>query len=98
MKTMFRGASRFATPLKLSAVAVAAILAACSSSDSPPPELSATIRTTSYGVPHVVADNFKSAGFGYGYVFAQQNICLYAEELVTLRGEHAQYFGKSILL
>ena len=93
MKTMFRGASRFATPLKLSAVAVAAILAACSSSDSPPPELSATIRTTSYGVPHVVADNFKSAGFGYGYVFAQQNICLYAEELVTLRGERAQYFG-----
>ena len=93
MKTMFRGAARFATPLKLSAVAVAAILAACSSSDSPPPELSATIRTTSYGVPHVVADNFKSAGFGYGYVFAQQNICLYAEELVTLRGERAQYFG-----
>ena len=56
MKTMIRGATRFATPLKLSAVAVAAILAACSSSDSPPPELSATIRTTSYGVPHVVAD------------------------------------------
>ena len=93
MKTMIRGAARFATPLKLSAVAVAAILAACSSSDSPPPELSATIRTTSYGVPHIVADNFKSAGFGYGYVFAQQNICLYAEELVTLRGERAQYFG-----
>mgnify|MGYP003617617789 FL=1 len=93
MKTMFRGASRFATPLKLSAVAVAAILAACSSSDDPVPEYSATIRTTSYGVPHIVADNFKSAGFGYGYVFAQQNICLYAEELVTLRGERAQYFG-----
>ena len=74
-------------------MAVAAILAACSSSDDPVPEYSATIRTTSYGVPHIVADNFKSAGFGYGYVFAQQNICLYAEELVTLRGERAQYFG-----
>jgi len=44
-------------------------------------------------VPHVVADNFKGAGFGYGYAFAQQNVCLYAEELVTLRGERAQYFG-----
>jgi acyl-homoserine-lactone acylase len=59
----------------------------------PAPEYSATIRTTSYGVPHVVADNFKGAGFGYGYAFAQQNVCLYAEELVTLRGERAQYFG-----
>jgi hypothetical protein len=44
-------------------------------------------------VPHVLADNFKGAGFGYGYAFAQQNVCLYAEELVTLRGERAQYFG-----
>lgn len=93
MKTKFPCATPFATPLKLSAVAVAAILAACSSGDDPAPEYAATIRTTSYGVPHIVADNFKGAGFGYGYAFAQQNICLYAEELVTLRGERAQYFG-----
>ncbi|HOS87420.1 MAG TPA: penicillin acylase family protein [Burkholderiaceae bacterium] len=94
MKPVFRRGDRFATPLKLSAVAVAAILAACSSSDNTiTPEYAATIRTTSYGVPHVLADNFKGAGFGYGYAFAQQNFCLYAEELVTLRGERAQYFG-----
>ena len=86
MKPVFRRGDRFATPLKLSAVAVAAILAACSSSDNTiTPEYAATIRTTSYGVPHVLADNFKGAGFGYGYAFAQQNFCLYAEELVTLR-------------
>ncbi len=83
-------------PLKLTAIAVAVILAGCSNNDDPAPpaaEYAATIRTTSYGVPHVLADNFKGAGFGYGYAFAQQNICLYAEELVTLRGERAQYFG-----
>ena len=40
-------------------------------------------------MPHVVADNFKGAGYGYGYAFAQENICLYAEELVTLHGERA---------
>lgn len=93
MKTKFPRATPFTTPLKLSAVAVAAILVACSSGDDPVPEYAATIRTTSYGVPHIVADNFKGAGFGYGYAFAQQNICLYAQELVTLRGERAQYFG-----
>ena len=93
MKPMLRGAERRAAPLKLSAIALAAVLAGCSSSDDPAPEFAATIRTTSYGVPHIVADSFKGAGFGYGYAFAQQNICLYAEELVTLRGERAQYFG-----
>ncbi len=92
----------FARPRGLTAVSVAVLLAACSSSNDPeppppppPPEFAATIRTTSFGVPHVLADNFKGAGYGYGHAFAQQNICLYAEELVTLRGERAQYFGAS---
>ena len=81
-----------------------ALLAACgSSSDDPPAPPAATpitgtnfvasIRYTSYGVPHVKADNFKGAGYGYGYAFAKENICLYAEELVTLHGERAKYFG-----
>ena len=72
--------------------AAVATLAACSGG-SDGPTYAATIRTTSYGVPHVVADNFKGAGYGYGYAFAQENICLYAEELVTLHGERAKYFG-----
>ena len=58
-----------------------------------PTDYAAVIRTTSYGVPHVVAETFKGAGYGYGYVFAQSNICLFAEELVTLHGERAKYFG-----
>jgi acyl-homoserine-lactone acylase len=85
-------------PFKLATIATAIVLAGCSGSDdapTPPPvkEFAATIRTTSFGVPHIVAENFKGAGFGYGYAFAQQNFCLYAEELVTLRGERAQHFG-----
>ena len=66
----------------------AALLAGCL-----PSEYSAAIRTTSFGVPHVVADSFTGAGYGYGYAFAQNNICLFAEELVTLHGERAKYFG-----
>ncbi|MBV8632848.1 MAG: penicillin acylase family protein, partial [Burkholderiaceae bacterium] len=53
----------------------------------------ATIRYTSYGVPHVLASNFKGAGYGYGYAFAKDNICLFANELVTLHGERSRYFG-----
>lgn len=96
MKPVPQPTLAYTNPLKLTAIAAAVLLAACSNNDEPAPpaaEYSATIRTTSYGVPHIVADDFKGAGFGYGYAFAQQNVCLYAEELVTLRGERAQYFG-----
>ena len=94
MKSTPHRAVPSATVLKLSALAVAVVLAGCGSDDDDPvPDFAATIRTTAYGVPHVLADNFKGAGYGYGYAFAQQNVCLYAEELVTLRGERAQYFG-----
>ena len=55
--------------------------------------LAASIRYTSNGVPHIKAATFKGAGYGYGYAFAKENLCLYAEELVTLRGERAQFFG-----
>ncbi|APW39271.1 hypothetical protein RD110_20335 [Rhodoferax koreense] len=55
--------------------------------------LAASIRYTTGGVPHIKADSFAGAGYGYGYAFAKENLCLYAEELVTLRGERAQYFG-----
>jgi acyl-homoserine-lactone acylase len=93
MKPMTHRAAPWASAFKLSALAVAVVLAGCGSDDDPVPDFAATIRTTAYGVPHVLADNFKGAGYGYGYAFAQQNVCLYAEELVTLRGERAQYFG-----
>jgi acyl-homoserine-lactone acylase len=77
--------------------AATVILAGCGGdSDSPPQKaFSASIRTTSFGVPHILADNFKGAGYGYGYAFAQENICLYAEELVTRHGERAKYFGEA---
>jgi acyl-homoserine-lactone acylase len=95
-----RSHAHLAGRLRIAFAVSAAVLVGCGGGDttSAPPsskEFSATIRTTSYGLPHVLADNFKGAGYGYGYAFAQQNFCLYAEELVTLRGERAQYFGTS---
>jgi len=37
--------------------------------------LKANIRRTTYGVPHIQADNLESLGFGSGYAQAQDNLC-----------------------
>ncbi|HTU15468.1 MAG TPA: penicillin acylase family protein [Solirubrobacterales bacterium] len=53
----------------------------------------ATIRTTEYGIPRIVADNYKGLGFGYGYALAKENICSMADIYTTQRGERSKYFG-----
>lgn len=82
------------------AIGASLVVAACGGDDDADgggarPSLSATIRYTSYGVPHVQADSFLGAGYGYGYAFAKDNVCLFAEELVTLRGERSKFFGEA---
>ena len=39
----------------------------------------AKIRRTEYGIPHILANDWQSLGFGTGYAFAQDNICTIAE-------------------
>ncbi len=53
----------------------------------------ATVRRTSQGVPHVKADDFGGLGYGYGYVFAEDNLCILLEEIMTARGERAKFLG-----
>ncbi|TSC25151.1 acylase [Corallococcus sp. Z5C101001] len=55
--------------------------------------LSATVRRTAHGIPHVLADDFAGLGYGYGYAFAQDNLCELADVLVTVNAERARYFG-----
>jgi acyl-homoserine-lactone acylase len=52
----------------------------------------AQIRRTEYGIPHILARDYGSLGFGYGYAFAEDNVCVMADRVVTLRGERSQYF------
>jgi len=52
-----------------------------------------TIRTTEYGIPRIVADDWRGLGFGYGYALAKENICSMAEIYTTVRGERSRYFG-----
>ena len=51
----------------------------------------AVIRRTEYGIPHILAHDYGS--LGYGYAFAQDNLCVMADMVVTLRGERSRFFG-----
>ncbi len=53
----------------------------------------AEIRRTGFGVPHIVAANERGLGYGIGYAYAQDNLCLLANEVVTVNGERSRYFG-----
>ena len=58
-----------------------------------PGGLQATIRSTSHGIPHIVASDFPGLGFGYGYAAAKENICVLADMYVTVNGERSRWFG-----
>src|SRR5690554_3810342 len=60
---------------------------------APSGELSADVTWTNYGVPYVKADNMESLGFGVGFAFAQDNLCILADQVVKFNSQRAKYFG-----
>ncbi|MDQ3742011.1 MAG: penicillin acylase family protein, partial [Actinomycetota bacterium] len=56
-------------------------------------EYDATIQRTDHGIPHITAKDYASLGYGYGYAFAEDNLCVMADQYVTVRGERSRYFG-----
>ncbi|HEX8611017.1 MAG TPA: acylase [Telluria sp.] len=83
--------------LRASSAALLLALTACSHDDKPAapdaPKYAAEIRRTAYGIPHIKADDDGGLGYGIGYAYAQDNVCLLAERIVTANGERAKYFG-----
>ncbi|MFD7001034.1 penicillin acylase family protein [Streptomyces mirabilis] len=55
--------------------------------------LSAVIRYTEYGIPHIVAKDYANLGFGDGWAQAADQVCTLADGFVTVRGERSRYFG-----
>ncbi|PKV83978.1 acyl-homoserine-lactone acylase [Streptomyces sp. TLI_146] len=55
--------------------------------------LSAVIRYTEYGIPHILAEDYTDLGFGTGYAQAADQVCTLADGFVTLRGERSKWFG-----
>lgn len=55
--------------------------------------LSATVRYTEFGIPHIVAKDYANLGFGTGWAQAADQVCTLADGFVTVRGERSKFFG-----
>ncbi|MFD4139405.1 penicillin acylase family protein [Streptomyces sp. NPDC058572] len=55
--------------------------------------LSAVIRYTEYGIPHIVGKDYANLGFGTGWAQAADQVCVLADGFVTVRGERSRFFG-----
>ena len=81
---------RFASrPLSIVA---AAMLVGCATTPQPGAR-SVQIDRTSYGIAHVTASDYEGIGYGVAYAYAQDNLCLTAEHLLTLRGDRTRFLG-----
>ena len=91
-----------ATALAVPALAVTALapaassaLAASAPAGSGQHRLYAVISRTTGGMPHILARNWTSLGYGYGFAFAQDNLCTMANDYVTVQAQRSEYFGPS---
>ncbi len=57
------------------------------------PTYQASVVRTSYGIPHVTANDWGSLGYGYGYAFAQDNFCVLMKEILYASGQSAEFLG-----
>lgn len=85
--------AKFAHGLLVLFASTAAFFSAAVASANPTYE--AEIRRTSYGIPHIKADDWSSLGYGYGFAYAADNFCVLMREVVAANGEQALYFGSS---
>ena len=64
--------------------------------DPPPPETvyTAEIRRTEYGIPHIMADDWGSLGYGYGYAYGQDRFCVAMAAIVFATSRSAELLGE----
>ncbi|MDJ1132768.1 penicillin acylase family protein [Streptomyces iconiensis] len=55
--------------------------------------MSAVIRYTENGIPHIAAKDYPGLGFGNGWAQAADQICVLADGFTTVRGERSRHFG-----
>ena len=53
----------------------------------------AVIQRTEHGIPHVIANDYESLGFGHGFATAETSICMLADTLLTARGKRSRWLG-----
>jgi acyl-homoserine-lactone acylase len=79
--------------------AVAAVLVTTAVTALPSPASAATttykatIKRTSYGVPHISANDIGSAAFGQGWAYAEDRFCDLMDQVIKVRSQRSKYFG-----
>ena len=53
----------------------------------------ASIRWTSWGIPHIEAQDMPSAAYAQAFAFARDGGCILADQIVKVRSERARFFG-----
>jgi acyl-homoserine-lactone acylase len=53
------------------------------------------VRRTAYGIPHIWATTYEGMGEGYGYAFAQDDLCTIANDYITVDAQRSRFFGPS---
>lgn len=81
------------------------VLSACSEPTESPPlatdaeqpgyQYDTEIRWTSYGIPHVKADDWGSLGYGFAYATARDAICTIARDVLMVNGDLSRNFGEA---
>jgi len=72
------------------------LLSACASVpelDTAAASFKTQIRWTSYGIPHVKADDWAGLGYGFAYATATDGICVIANDVVTVNGDLSRFLG-----
>lgn len=89
--------ARSSIVLVLAVLTAALFASACSDSSGggSPRHLSAQIRRTEYGIPHVTANDWESLAFGYGYAYSQDDYCVTMREVALASGRSAELMGES---
>ena len=84
-------------PAVMAVVAAAvAVLGACASAPGASggtEARSASIQRSANGVAHISAPDPETLAYGMAYAYAQDNVCMTANQLVTVRGERPRHFG-----
>jgi acyl-homoserine-lactone acylase len=79
--------------LVVSAATATASLAAVAPATADTPTYRATITRTEHDIPHIVAADWGSLGFGSGYAAAETSICTLADTVLAARGQRSKYLG-----
>ncbi|GGT28148.1 penicillin acylase family protein [Streptomyces chromofuscus] len=96
MRTRLRRFTLTAVALLTAATALPATAAPAQDRQEQHPSrggLSAVVRYTEFGIPHVLARSHAGLGFGTGWAQAADQVCTLADGFLTVRGERSRYFG-----